>query len=108
MGHKKFHYPFFCLLLDMRLDLFLKASRLISRRSMAQEFCDAGLIKVNGAIAKSSKEIKTGDTITIRRRNRTTKVQVESVPVTKQVSKDAALSLFRVLSDEVSTDNPLA
>ena len=45
----------------MRLDLFLKVSRLVPRRSLAQEFCDAGVVSVNGASAKSSKEVKAGD-----------------------------------------------
>jgi len=50
----------------MRLDLFLKSSRLIQRRTLAQEFCDAGLISVNGTAAKSSKDIQAGDEITIK------------------------------------------
>jgi ribosomal 50S subunit-recycling heat shock protein len=62
----RFQFPF----IKMRLDLYLKVSRLIPRRSLAQEFCDAGLIKINGAVAKSSKEVKTGDEIEIHRRNR--------------------------------------
>ena len=54
----------------MRLDLFLKTSRLIKSRSVAQEFCDAGMVEINSAPAKSSKEVKAGDKLTIRRRNR--------------------------------------
>ena len=84
----------------MRLDLYLKVSRLIQRRTLAQEFCDAGLIEVNGVAAKSGKEIKMGDEITINRRNRRTVVQVSAVPDTKQVSKHSAGDLFAVLSDE--------
>ncbi len=88
----------------MRLDLFLKASRLIARRSLAQEFCDAGLISVNGSTAKSSKEIKTGDTIDIRRRSRFTSVEVVKVPESKQVSKDAAAELYRLIEERASDD----
>lgn len=84
----------------MRLDLFLKLSRLIPRRTLAQEFCDAGLIEVNGARAKSSKEIKAGDEIVIRRRNRTAKLLVESVPAKKQLSKELATDLYKIISDE--------
>ena len=69
-------HPFTLSLKNMRLDLFLKTSRLIPRRSLAQEFCDAGLIKVNGLMAKSSKEIKTGDEMEINRRNRLTILKV--------------------------------
>ena len=84
----------------MRLDLYLKVSRLIQRRTLAQEFCDAGLISVNGAAAKSGKEIKVGDEITINRRNRRTIVQVSIVPDTKQVSKQSAGDLFTIISEE--------
>ena len=84
----------------MRLDLFLKVSRLIQRRTLAQEFCDAGLIEVNGAGAKSGKEIKAGDEITIKRRDGRIKVRVEQVPETKQVSKQSAGDLVTVISDE--------
>ncbi|MFN6963790.1 MAG: S4 domain-containing protein [Pyrinomonadaceae bacterium] len=91
----------------MRLDLFLKSSRLIPRRTLAQEFCDAGLIDVNGVPARSSKEVKPGDTIAIRRRNRRTEVRVESIPKTKQVSKGSAASLFTVLRDEGVVDDLL-
>ena len=89
----------------MRLDLFLKVSRLIARRSLAQEFCDSGLIWVNGLAAKSSKEIKIGDEIEIRRRNRITKFRVLSVPAKKQISRSETDELYVVLSDEaVSAD----
>jgi ribosomal 50S subunit-recycling heat shock protein len=91
----------------MRLDLFLKTSRLIPRRSLAQEFCDAGLIKVNGAAAKSSKEIKTGDEIEIRRRSRVTKLKVLEIPAQKQVSKQSAANLFEILGEEILDDNIL-
>lgn len=91
----------------MRLDLFLKVSRLVPRRSLAQEFCDAGLITLNGAAAKSSKEVKIGDEITIDRRSRTTKVRVLVVPDRKQVSKNEAGSLVDILSDDRRADDLL-
>jgi ribosomal 50S subunit-recycling heat shock protein len=84
----------------MRLDLFLKVSRLIPRRSLAQEFCDAGLIRVNGIVAKAGKEVKVGDELTIDRRNRKTVVRVEVVPDSKQVSKQSAGDLFSLISEE--------
>lgn len=84
----------------MRLDLFLKASRLIVRRSLAQEFCDAGLIKINGLAAKSSREVKQGDEIEIKRHNRLTKVRVLHVPDKKQVSKQDAANLYEIVSEE--------
>lgn len=88
----------------MRLDLFLKASRLILRRSLAQEFCDAGLIFVNGAKAKSSKEIKANDEIEIKRRTRITKIKVLEVPAKKQVSKDQAANLYEIISEQILED----
>jgi len=92
----------------MRLDLFLKTSRLVLRRSLAQEFCDAGLIKINGVTAKSSKEVKIGDEIEINRRNRWTKIAVQHVPSTKQVSKASASDLYRVIEDREIVDDPLS
>ena len=50
----------------MRLDLFLKDSRIIKRRTIAKEFCERGLVKVNNKIAKPSLDIKSGDLITIK------------------------------------------
>ncbi len=91
----------------MRLDLFLKISRLIPRRSLAQEFCDAGLIKVNGFAGKSSKEIKESDEIEIRRRNRITTLKVLKVPAQKQVSRSDAAVLYEILSEETAEDELL-
>lgn len=85
--------------------MFLKTSRLILRRSLAQEFCDAGLIEVNGAQSKSSKEIKPGDEIAIKRRNRITRVTVTAVPEKKQVSKADAGDLYNIIADEAIADS---
>jgi ribosomal 50S subunit-recycling heat shock protein len=84
----------------MRLDQFLKISRLVPRRSLAQEYCDAGLITVNGLRGKSSKEVKAGDEIEIRRHNRRTRLVVNTVPTTKQVAKTAAAGFYEVLEEE--------
>ena len=50
----------------MRLDLFLKETRIIKRRTIAKEFCERGLVKANNKIAKPSYEVKSGDILTIR------------------------------------------
>lgn len=84
----------------MRLDLFLKASRLILRRALAQEFCDAGLVKANNLKAKSSREVKIGDEIEIKRRNRLLKVRVTQIPKSKQVSRAEAANLYEIISEE--------
>ena len=88
----------------MRLDMFLKLSRLIPRRTVAQQFCDKGLIGVNGAAAKSSKEIKTGDSISIRRRNNVTTIRVLDVPAKKQLAKNEAHEIFEIISTETVND----
>jgi ribosome-associated heat shock protein Hsp15 len=88
----------------MRLDLFLKTSRLVVRRSVAQELCDAGLISVNGSTAKSSKEVKPQDEIEIKRRDRITRVRVAEIPSTKQVSKRSSGELYELI-DETSVDS---
>ncbi len=85
----------------MRLDLYLKSSRLILRRTVAQELCDAGVVFVNSVKAKSSREIKADDEIEIRKRNRFTKVRVLKIPSTKQVSRNEAPNLYEILKDEI-------
>jgi ribosomal 50S subunit-recycling heat shock protein len=92
----------------MRLDLFLKTSRLVPRRSVAQEFCDANLISVNEVSAKSSKEVKAGDVIEIKRPTRSTRVRVRQVPTSKQVSKDAAAELYEIIEESVIDNDPLS
>ena len=89
----------------MRLDLFLKVSRLIKSRSVAQEFCEKGLVQVNGLAARSSKEVKAGDRLTIRRRDRFIEYAIESIPAQKQVSKEAAPALYRVIRETELTED---
>lgn len=91
----------------MRLDLFLKTSRLILRRSLAQKFCDAGLIKVNEAVAKSSREVKAGDVLEIKKGNRLKTVRVLEIPSRKQVSRQDADKLYETVSDELLEEENL-
>lgn len=83
----------------MRLDQFLRASRLVLRRTVAQELCDAGAVEVNGQPARSSRTVRPGDEITIRRRARSLTVRVAAVPETKQVARSEAPALYEVLAD---------
>ncbi len=83
----------------MRLDLFLKASRLVVRRAVAQALCEANAVEVGGVAAKSSRAVKEGDEISLRRGKRLTVVRVLSIPTTKQVSKYEASKLYEILSD---------
>ena len=88
----------------MRLDLFLKASRLSPRRTVAQKLCDAGLVSLNGVRAKSGHAVKAGDEITVRQRDTTTTLRVVSVPERTQISRDDAGRLYEVLNKRVDTD----
>ena len=63
----------------MRLDKYLKVSRLIKRRTVANEACDAGRVSVNDRPAKASAEVKAGDTIEIRCGEKTVRVRVTQV-----------------------------
>ena len=83
----------------MRLDLFLKVSRLVTRRTLAQEMCEAGAVKINGARVKSSHTVRAGDRIAIRKRGRITTVRVAEVP-SRPPSKAEAASLYETISVE--------
>ena len=77
----------------MRLDKFLKVSRLIKRRTVANEACDAGRVTVNGSVAKASVKVKPGDIIEIRFGTKTVKVEVLDVKET--VKKEEVENLYR-------------
>lgn len=79
----------------MRLDKFLKVSRLIKRRTVANEACDAGRVLVNDKVAKASLNVKEGDVIEIQFGTRAVKVEVLDVQET--VRKDEAKELYRYL-----------
>ena len=79
----------------MGLDKFLKVSRLIKRRTVANEACDAGRVLVNEKPAKASLNVKTGDVIEIRFGEKA--VRVEVLDVQETVKKDEAKELYRYL-----------
>lgn len=79
----------------MRLDKFLKASRLIKRRTVANEACDAGRVLVNDKPAKASVKVKPGDIIEIQFGTRTVKVEVLDIKDTTK--KEEAGDLFKYL-----------
>ena len=79
----------------MRLDKFLKVSRLIKRRTVANEACDAGRVLVNDKPAKASVSVKTGDNIEIQFGAKAVKVEVLDVQET--VKKDEAKELYRYI-----------
>ena len=79
----------------MRLDKYLKVSRLIKRRPVANEACDAGRITVNGRVAKASLNVKVGDVIEISFGDKLVKVEVLSTQET--YNKEEAKELYKVL-----------
>lgn len=79
----------------MRLDKFLKVSRIIKRRTVANEACDAGRVFINDKPAKASANVKVGDVLTIQFGNKDVKVEILDVQET--VKKDEAKELFKYL-----------
>jgi len=79
----------------MRLDKFLKVSRLIKRRTVANEACDSGRVQINGNVAKASTGVKVGDIIEIAFGNKNVKVEVLDIQETTK--KEAASELFRYI-----------
>ena len=77
----------------MRLDKYLKVSRLIKRRTVANEACDNGRISVNGRVVKASYEVKVGDRIELAMGNRTVAVEVQQVA--ENVRKDDAGAMYK-------------
>ena len=79
----------------MRLDKFLKVSRLIKRRTVANEACDAGRVLVNGTVAKASVKVKVGDVIEIQFGTKSVKAEV--LDIQDATKKEEAKDLFRYL-----------
>ncbi len=79
----------------MRLDKYLKVSRLIKRRTVAKEVCDSGKVSVNDRIAKSSTDVKTGDIIQIIFGDKIIKVEI--LDISENVRKENAKDLYKIL-----------
>ncbi|MER2024940.1 MAG: RNA-binding S4 domain-containing protein [Eubacteriales bacterium] len=79
----------------MRLDKYLKVSRLIKRRTIANEACDAGRVSVNGKTAKASTDVKTGDVVEIVFGEKTVKVEITAIVDTTK--KENAAEMYRYL-----------
>lgn len=82
----------------MRLDKFLKVSRIIKRRTVANEACSGGRVSLNGRTAKPGADVKAGDVLTIRFGNRTGKYRILDVKET--VRKEGAADLYEVLEED--------
>lgn len=81
----------------MRLDKYLKVSRLIKRRTVANEACDAGRVLVNGKPARASYDVKIGDILEIQMGNRPLKAEV--LEINEYARKETASALYRLLEN---------
>ena len=81
----------------MRLDKYLKVSRLIKRRTLAKEICSAGKIQVNGRIAKAGTEVKAGDELIISIGGRSSRVRIIDTPPSASV--DVAKTLYEEVKE---------
>jgi ribosomal 50S subunit-recycling heat shock protein len=91
-------------MVTMRLDKYLKVSRLIKRRTLAKEIADQGRILVNGTQAKASSNVKVGDELSVRFGQKVMRVKVERILETTK--KDEASSLYSVISEERIKEGP--
>ncbi len=79
----------------MRIDKFLKVSRVIKRRSVAADACDGGRIEINGKVAKPSKDVKIGDVVTVSFGNNTLRFEV--LDINEKQTKQSAENMYRVI-----------
>ncbi|MGX7419977.1 RNA-binding S4 domain-containing protein [Carnobacterium gallinarum] len=86
----------------MRLDKFLKVSRIIKRRTVAKEVADKGRIQVNGITAKSSTDVKLGDELSIAFGNKTLVVKIDRIIETTK--KDEAAHMYTIISETYKND----
>jgi len=86
----------------MRLDKYLKVSRIIKRRSVAKEIADKGRIMINGKVAKSSSDVATNDELVIKFGNKTLTVKVNELLETTK--KDDAERMYTIVSEDYAQD----
>ncbi|WP_102348353.1 RNA-binding S4 domain-containing protein [Bacillus sp. Marseille-P3661] len=89
----------------MRLDKFLKVSRLIKRRTLAKEVADQGRISINGIAAKASSNVKVGDELVIKFGQKHVTVKIENIKDTTK--KEDAASMYTVLKEERIANNDI-
>ncbi len=82
----------------MRIDYFLKVSRLVKRRTLAKEMCDKHLVQINAQVVKAGKEVQVGDVVTVKSGHRTLNVRVDVIPERAAAKKDT-LTLYTVIED---------
>ena len=89
----------------MRLDLFLKWSRIVLRRTLAREMCDAGRVHLNGNEARAAREVRVGDTIDVRLPRRRVKFRVRSIPP-HAPGKEGGREMLELLEDRRDNSDP--
>ncbi len=82
----------------MRIDKYLKVSRVIKRRTVAQEACDGGRIEINGRVAKPSKDVNVGDVVKVAFGNRT--VTFEVLSVDEKQTRQSADGMYRIIEGD--------
>jgi ribosomal 50S subunit-recycling heat shock protein len=82
----------------MRLDLFLKWSRIVLRRTLAKEICDAGRVSVNGVKARAGRELSVGDTVEVRLSRRCLRFRVRAIPP-RPPGKEGGREMLELLED---------
>ncbi len=87
----------------MRLDKYLKVSRLVKRRPIAKELCDAQRVSVNHRPGKAGQDVKVGDVVELA--YGTKKLRVEILELREQASKEKAREMYTVLSEEFTSDS---
>ncbi|KAA8368695.1 RNA-binding S4 domain-containing protein [Leuconostoc mesenteroides] len=86
----------------MRLDKYLKISRLIKRRTVAKEIADQGRISINGKVAKSSSDVSTNDELEVRFGNKTLTVKV--LKIVETTKKEESADMYKVISEKFQQD----
>ena len=89
----------------MRLDLFLKWSRIILRRTLAKETCDAGRVSINGNEARAAREVRVGDTVEVQLPRRRLKFRVRSIPA-HAPGKEGGREMLELLEDRRTSPDP--
>jgi ribosomal 50S subunit-recycling heat shock protein len=86
----------------MRLDKYLKVSRIIKRRTVAKEACESGRVSINGKVAKPGTDVKEGDIIEIRFASK--KLAAKILNISEHVRKENAQAMYEILSGEEDTE----
>jgi ribosomal 50S subunit-recycling heat shock protein len=86
----------------MRLDKYLKVSRIIKRRTVAKEACEGGRVAINGKVAKPGTEIKEGDVIEIQFASKLLKARI--ISISEHVRKESAKAMYEIISGEEDTE----